>query len=65
MQTISQEEVAKLVDCSRSTVGIVYQRLRYICSTVNKKTKITLGGYGRTVEIDESLFIRVKHHKGI
>jgi hypothetical protein len=65
MQTISQEEVAKLVDCSRSTVGTVYQRLRFICSSVNKMTKITLGGYGRTVEIDESLFIRVKHHKGI
>ena len=47
------------------TVGSVYQRLRFICSSINKKTKITLGGPTRVVEIDESLFIRVKHHKGI
>ena len=64
-QTLTQENVAKLVDCSRMTVGNVYQLLRFISSSINKNTKISLGGPALVVEKDESLFIRVKYHKSI
>ena len=64
LQTLTHETVAELVECTRQTVGSAYQRFRYICAKDNKENKIKLGGQGRVVEIDESLFIRVKHHKG-
>ena len=64
LQTMSQDTVAELVGCSRSTVISIYKRLRFVSTKINKQTKVTLGGQGRIVEIDESLFIRVKHHKG-
>ena len=64
LQTLTHETVAELAECTRQTVGSAYQRFRYICAKDNNKNKIKLGGAGRVVEIDESLFIRVKHHKG-
>jgi len=58
------DTVAEEVVCDRAVVGTCYKRLRKKCAKINQNSKITLGGEGRQVEIDESLFVRVKHHKG-
>jgi hypothetical protein len=58
------ETGAEEVVCNRSVVGTCYKRLRNKCVKINQNSKTILGGKGRQVEIDESLFVRVKHHKG-
>ncbi|CAF1143582.1 unnamed protein product, partial [Brachionus calyciflorus] len=45
-------------------VSSVYARLRQICSLSLDKKNLTLGGHGRIVEIDESMYAKVKHWKG-
>ncbi|CAF1063061.1 unnamed protein product [Brachionus calyciflorus] len=42
----------------------LYSKLRQACSLKLDKENLTLGGIGRIVEIDESLYCKVKHHKG-
>ncbi len=34
------------------------------CTKINQNSKKTFGEDGRQVEIDESIFVRDKHHKG-
>ena len=46
LQTLSHETIVELVGCYRNTV---FQRLRTICSRVNKKEKIQLRGPGRVI----------------
>ena len=54
----------KLVGSSRQTVASVFKRLCLICAIINRRIPAILCCYGRTVEFDEYLFIRVKHGKG-
>ncbi|RNA25960.1 ISXO2-like domain-containing, partial [Brachionus plicatilis] len=42
----------------------VYARLRQICTLAVDKQNLKLGGSGKVVEIDESLYCKVKHWKG-
>ena len=52
-------DAAEEAKVSRETAINVYQWLRKVCSTKLVGTPIMLGGPGKTVQIDESLF----HHK--
>ncbi|RMZ93697.1 ISXO2-like domain-containing [Brachionus plicatilis] len=45
-------------------VCTLFYRLRQVCSIGIDKDNIKLGGNGKIVEIDESLYARVKHNKG-
>jgi len=61
-----------LVDCynsdnikaCRQTLGDFYSSLRNVCTLALDKKNLKLGGEGQIVEIDESLFARVKHKVG-
>jgi hypothetical protein len=58
------EDAAQIVDVHRTTVIQFYQQLRTVAlKTLNRKM-IKLGGNEHVVEIDESLFVKVKHNKG-
>ncbi|RNA22441.1 transposase [Brachionus plicatilis] len=59
-----EKDIKDLVGVSIPTISKISQRLRLICLKDFDKANIRLGGDGLIVEIDESLFIRVKHHKG-
>ena len=49
-------DVAVQVEVSKGTAIDVYQWLREVCSTALLRTNIVLGGPGKIVQIDESLF---------
>ena len=54
----------KLLGLARSTISDFQQRLRYVCGKYIERHKILLGGPGKIVEIDESMFSKIKHHRG-
>jgi hypothetical protein len=60
----SQTDLATELELTRQTIGNYYKYLRYITAKDYDKDNVILGGVGRIVEIDESLFVKVKHHKG-
>lgn len=47
-----------------STVQEYYEKFRYVCAKDIKIDDIKLGGKHKEVEIDESMFAKVKHHRG-
>ncbi len=55
---------AGLVERSHQTIIKIQQKLRVLCIQAFDKENIRLGGRNKVVEIDESLFVRVKHGKG-
>lgn len=48
----------------RDVVSSLFYRLRQLCSIGIDKENLVLGGRGKIVEIDESLYARVKYNKG-
>ncbi|CAF1014941.1 unnamed protein product [Brachionus calyciflorus] len=60
----SQTDIQEILKVSRPTINKVFQNLRKVCIKQLNKENIVLGGNGVVVEIDESLFVRVKHNKG-
>ena len=54
----------KLLDLARTTICDFEQRLRFVCHKFINREKILLGGPGKIIEIDESMFSKVKHHRG-
>ena len=56
--------INQLVGVSANTIAAYKRRLRLILLTIYNKNHIKLGGEGKVVEIDESLFIKVKHNRG-
>ncbi|RNA28378.1 hypothetical protein BpHYR1_046437 [Brachionus plicatilis] len=61
---VCQNDIKTLVGVSPVTINRIFQKLRIMCLKDFNKSNVTLGGHGEIVEIDESLFVRVKHHKG-
>ena len=52
------------INACRQTLGDFYSSLRNVCTIALDKKNLKLGGEGQIVEIDESLFARVKHKVG-
>ena len=52
-------------DVHRNTVAMIYFRIRQLCTLDIDKKNLKLGGNGKIVEIDESLYSKVKHSKSI
>lgn len=48
----------------RNTVAVIFFRLRQLCTLSIDKKNLKLGGPGQIIEIDESLYAKVKHFKG-
>lgn len=50
---------------TRDTVFDIYCKLRQICSVDLDKENLKLGGNNKVIEIDESLYAKVKHNRGL
>jgi hypothetical protein len=48
----------------RQAIAKIFKAIRMVCSVALNKKEIRLGGENLTVQIDESLFAKVKHHVG-
>jgi hypothetical protein len=55
-----QKVVAKELKMSRNTLTAWFQKLRHVAVVAFEKDNVVLGGRNMVVEIDESLFIKVK-----
>jgi hypothetical protein len=60
----TQSVQAKMFGTNRNTVRHLQQKLRIVTNQALCKSDIILGGPGKIVEIDESLFVRAKHNRG-
>jgi len=60
-----QKEVAKELKKSRNTLTACLQKQRHVAFVAFEKDNVVLGGRNMVVEKDDSLFIKVKHFKGI
>ncbi len=49
---------------TKSTVSEIYFKLRQLCSIDIDRKNLKLGGFGKIIEIDESLYAKIKHGKG-
>jgi hypothetical protein len=47
-----------------NTIGNLFSKLRMICTLSVDKKNYKMGGPGKIVELDESLYVKVKHSKG-
>jgi hypothetical protein len=61
---VRQIDQPNLIAIDRQTIITYQQRLRNIAITSLDIENFKLGGDGKIVEIDESLFVKVKHYKG-
>ncbi|CAF0978825.1 unnamed protein product [Brachionus calyciflorus] len=59
-----QVDQADFLGVSRQTIVTFQQKLRLAALRSLDKSNVKLGGQNKVVEIDESLFIKVKHYKG-
>ena len=57
-------DTLQILGISKQTITTTHQYLRYATSKALDRDNIRFGGPGSIVEIDESLFVRVKHHRG-
>ena len=62
--SVKIEQACQIVQLSKSTVIDWFQRFRYLTALDLDKKEIKLGGKSKIVEIDESMYARVKHFKG-
>jgi hypothetical protein len=62
-KTIQYLKFENSIAC-RQTIGKTFKLLRNVCFIALDKQNIKLGGPNQTVQIDESLFAKVKHHVG-
>jgi hypothetical protein len=61
----SIKDVHREVHCSRKTAGLFFQFFRELVSSVMMDTVKPIGGPGKIVEIDESKYGKMKHHRVI
>jgi hypothetical protein len=54
-----QMDTAQLTECHRTSIASFQQRLRTVASRAADQANTVIGGPGRVVEIDESLYIKV------
>ena len=59
-----QKVISKELDISRNTLTAWQQKFTLIAVKEFDRKNFVLGGRNSVVEVDESLFIKVKHHKG-
>ena len=59
-----QSDQETYIDINRKTVSTYQHKLRKITCKVLNLSEIKLGRNDRICEIDESLFVKIKHHKG-
>jgi len=60
-----ETSVTHHVGVSSATVVQWYQYFRDICSWKLLQTPVILGGVGKVVQIDESVMVRAKYHRGV
>lgn len=58
------KDVSDITGVSGTTIVKYFKTIRELCIEDLNKSELKLGGLGRIVEIDESLFAKVKHYKG-
>ena len=58
------KQILKELQVSRNFITAWQQKFRLIAIQEFDKDNVILGGTNEVIEIDESLFIKVKHHKG-
>ncbi|CAF1073400.1 unnamed protein product [Brachionus calyciflorus] len=61
---IRQVDQVSMISVDRHTIITYQQKLRHLAISSFDIESIKLGGEGKVVEIDESLFVKVKHNKG-
>jgi len=64
VKTVELLKLDSDIDVTRKTVGLVFQRLRDVCSRAIRDDKRKLGGRGTVVEMDESLVFKIKYNRG-
>ena len=59
-----QKTSMQILDVHRNTISNYHKKIRLIILRQLNKNEIKIGGLNKIVEIDESLFVRVKHNRG-
>ena len=58
----TQVDQGDVMDVNRNTVGSIQQKIRIVAIKELNRSNFMPGGQNAVIEIDESLFVRVKHH---